>query len=130
MNQNDVNDLVALGNAAMGRVPRNAKLSDIDLAKLATLLTDCAEQVERAKPANPVWVGPDPDWFDLFRETVLAQVDASVECAEQEVLKLRDAAAALYSEYEQGQFSDHHQHHRDLWKALDAALKTTSSKED
>ena len=37
---------------------------------------------------------------------------------------LRSAAAALYAEYEQGQFSNTHAEHRALWKALgDAALK-------
>lgn len=55
-----------------------AVLSDIDLQRLATILTDSAYQVERAKPVDPIWIGPDPDWLESYISTVLMQVDAAV----------------------------------------------------
>jgi len=51
----------------------------ISESELLTILTDSAHQVERAKPVEPNWVGPDPEWFEMFIETVLLQLEAREE---------------------------------------------------
>ena len=56
-----------------------AKLSDIDLSRLATILTDSAYQVNRANPLGGVALHePCPGWMEAYVETVLEQIDAAV----------------------------------------------------
>lgn len=51
---------------------------------LATILTDSAAQIDRAKPADERlntedWTSPGEAWFALFMETVEAQVQAALD---------------------------------------------------
>ena len=46
---------------------------------LVTILTDCAVQVNRAKPVGEDWQEPNEAWFEQFVTAVLQQIDVAIE---------------------------------------------------
>ncbi len=53
--------------------------------RLLTIMSDSAAQVDRARPADerdgPAWNGPGGDWWELFEETVSAQLELGAPSA-------------------------------------------------